>query len=150
MMLQHIAAKSSTNREAMSDLVSASCFILKQPFAPIDPEQLQLKKLAARSLYKVNDAGQLYLDDMSADGLRAAAAKLAEDERVLEQQFKDGNTTALAEWNCRRRAALGLLGELCLGIESNQALLRLSGGCELLVEVVESTGHISISLNNQH
>jgi hypothetical protein len=69
---------------------------------------------------------------------------------VLEQQFKEGNATALAEWNCRRRAALGLLGELCLGIESNQALLRLSGGCELLVEVVESTGRISISLNNQH
>jgi hypothetical protein len=77
---------------------------------------------------------------MSPDGLRAAAAKLSNDLQLLDRQFEEGNISLLAAWEARRRAALGLLGEVCLGVESNQALLRLSGGCELLVGVVESTG----------
>ena len=75
----------------------------------------------------------MYTDDMSAEGLRASAKQLADEEKLLDKQFEEGNAALFAGWNTRRRAALGLLGEVCLGIESNQALLRLSGGCELLV-----------------
>jgi hypothetical protein len=85
---------------------------------------------------------------MSADGLRAAAATLSNDLQLLDKQFKESNISLLAAWEARRRAALGLLGEVCLGVESNQALLRLSGGCELLVGVVESTGDADTNQNN--
>ena len=90
--------------------------------------------------YNVTEAGDVYTDDMSAEGLRASAKQLADEEKLLDKQFEEGNAALFAGWNTRRRAALGLLGEVCLGIESNQALLRLSGGCELLVGVVDSTG----------
>ncbi len=49
MMLHHIAAKSPTNREAMSDLVALCSFILKQDFVPLGPEQLDLQRQVARS-----------------------------------------------------------------------------------------------------
>lgn len=49
MMLHHIAAKSPTNREAMSDLVALCSFILKQEFVPLGPEQLDLQRQVARS-----------------------------------------------------------------------------------------------------
>jgi hypothetical protein len=97
--------------------------------------------------YNVTEAGAVYTDDMSDEGLRAAAKQLAEDEKLLDKQFEEGNIALFAGWNTRRRAALGLLGEVCLGIESNQALLRLSGGCELLVGVVDSTGGSNNSLS---
>ena len=77
---------------------------------------------------------------MSADGLRAAAASLAEEESLLNRQFEEGNVALRSCWSSRRRAGLGLLAEVCLGVESNQALLRLSGGCELLVGIADSTG----------
>jgi hypothetical protein len=96
--------------------------------------------LIACAAYNVTEAGAVYTNDMSEEGLRLAAKQLADEEKVLEKQFEDGNVVLFAGWNMRRRAALGLLGEVCLGIESNQALLRLSGGCELLVGVVDSTG----------
>lgn len=48
-MLHHIASKSATNREAMSDLVSVACFTLKQEFAPLPSEKLSVQKAVARS-----------------------------------------------------------------------------------------------------
>lgn len=49
MMLHHIAAKSTTNREAMSDLVALCSFILKQDFIPLGSEQLDSQRQVARS-----------------------------------------------------------------------------------------------------
>ncbi len=92
--------------------------------------------------YNVNDNGDVYLDDMSPSGLQAAAACLSDDIALLNRQFDESNACLLVTWSARRRAALGLLAEVCLGVESNQALLRLSGGCEQLVGIVESTGDI--------
>ena len=140
MMLQHIASKGNTNREAMSDLVAVASFILKQEHVPLALEKLHSQKAVALAAYNFTETGDAYTDDMSTQGLQLAAAKLKEDYELLEKQFEEGNTALFAGWNNRRRSALGLLGEICLGVESNQALLRLSGGCDLLVAIVNSTG----------
>ena len=49
MMLHHIASKSTTNREAMSDLVAVAIFILKKDFEALAPEVLAAKVAVARS-----------------------------------------------------------------------------------------------------
>ena len=156
-MLHHIASKSVSNREAMSDLVAVASFILKQNFEPLADEVLATKVAVARAgalpnpkqapnlvtlypAYNVNDNGDVYLDDMSPAGVQAATVRLSDEITLLHCQFDESNACLLDGWSARRRAALGLLGEVCLGVESNQALLRLSGGCEQLVGIVEGTG----------
>ncbi len=52
--------------------------------------------------------------------IRAAAARLDGDLMLLNRQFEEGNAVLLKGWKERQRAALGLLGEVCLGVESNQ------------------------------